>query len=143
MRGVRFLHRLFTAVSLRDALVNEGQSAAPPSREGNPQMGETKDIRAAVEAELRFDPLAARAGITVRNMNGAVALNGAVQSYPQYLEAAAAAQRVGGAREVHNPLEVVLRPGDRRDDVMLTALVPDDGGVAGEHRGEHGAADTR
>src|SRR5258708_5653227 len=114
MRGVRFLHRLFTAVSLRDALVNEGQSAAPPSRKGNPQMGETKDIRAAVEAELRFDPLAARAGITVRNMNGAVALNGAGQSYPQYLGAAAAAQRVGGAREGHHHPAGGARPAGHR-----------------------------
>jgi osmotically-inducible protein OsmY len=45
-------------------------------------------------------------------MNGAVALNGTVPSYPQYLEAAAAAQRVAGVREVHNHLEVVLPPGD-------------------------------
>src|SRR5258708_22497692 len=118
MRGVRFLHRLFTAVSLRDALVNEGQSAAPPSREGNPQMGETKDIRAAVEAELRFDPLAARAGITVRNMNGAGALNGAVPRYPQYLEAAAAAQRVGGARGRATPRGEGVAPGERRDELM-------------------------
>ena len=83
-------------------------------------MGKTKDIRAAVEAELRFDPLIDPADIAVRNINGDVALNGTVPSYPQYLEAAAAAQRVGGVRNVHNHLEVVLPPGDYRDDAMLT-----------------------
>ena len=83
-------------------------------------MGNTKDIRAAVEAELRFDPLIDPADIAVRNINGDVALNGTVPSYPQYLEAAAAAQRVGGVKNVHNHLEVVLPPGNYRDDAMLT-----------------------
>ena len=83
-------------------------------------MGKTKDLREAVEAELRFDPLVDPADITVRNINGDVALNGTVPSYPQYLEAAAAAQRVSGVKNVHNHLEVVLPPGDYRDDAMLT-----------------------
>jgi osmotically-inducible protein OsmY len=80
----------------------------------------TKDIRAAVEAELRFDPLIDPADIAVRNIDGDVALNGTVPSYPQYLEAAAAAQRVGGVKNVHNHLEVMLPPGNYRDDAMLT-----------------------
>src|SRR6516165_3772143 len=83
-------------------------------------MGKNKDIRDAVEAELEFDPLIDATDITVRNMNGDVALNGTVPSYPQYLEAAAAAQRVSGVRNVHNHLEVVLPPGNYRDDAMLT-----------------------
>jgi osmotically-inducible protein OsmY len=83
-------------------------------------VGKAKDIRAAVEAELRFDPLVDPADIAVRNINGDVALNGTVPSYPQYLEAAAAAQRVGGVKNVHNHLEVVLPPGSYRDDAMLT-----------------------
>ena len=49
-----------------------------------------------------------------------MALNGTVPSYPQYLEAAAAAQRVSGVKNVHNHLEVVLPPGNYRDDAMLT-----------------------
>ena len=85
-------------------------------------MGKTKDIRAAVEAELRFDPLIDPADIAVRNIDGDVALNGTVPSYPQYLEAAAAAQRVGGVKNVHNHLEVVLPPGDYPDDAMLAAV---------------------
>src|SRR5713101_4786535 len=83
-------------------------------------MGTIKDIREAVSAELEFDPLVDDANIHVVNVNGDVALNGTVPSYPQYLEAAAAAQRVGGVKNVHNHLEVVLPDADYRDDAMLT-----------------------
>ena len=83
-------------------------------------MGKTKDIREAVENELAFDPLVDSADITVKNMNGEVALNGTVPDYPQYLEAAAAARRVAGVTNVHNHLEVALPPGDYRDDATLT-----------------------
>jgi osmotically-inducible protein OsmY len=57
------------------------------------EIGKTQDIREAVEAELRDDPLIDPADISVMNINGDVALNGTVPSYPQYLEAAAAAPR--------------------------------------------------
>ena len=40
-------------------------------------------------------------------------------SYPQYLEAAAAARRVAGVTGAHNQLEVVLPEGEYRDDVKL------------------------
>jgi osmotically-inducible protein OsmY len=83
-------------------------------------MSTTKDIRKAVEAEFRFDPLVEDSDIAIRNINGDVALNGTVPSYPQYLAAAAAAQRVGGVKNVHNHLEVVLPDADYRDDAMLT-----------------------
>jgi osmotically-inducible protein OsmY len=83
-------------------------------------MGKTTDIREAVEAELKFDPLVDDADVHVMNMNGDVALNGTVPSYPQYLEAAAAAQRVAGVKNVHNHLQVVLPDADFRDDAMLT-----------------------
>src|SRR6266852_3047154 len=83
-------------------------------------MGTTKDIREAVEAELSFDPLIDATDITVRNINGDVALNGTVPNYPQYLEAAVAAQRVVGVKNVHNHLAVMLPDGDYRDDPMLT-----------------------
>src|SRR5271169_3179854 len=83
-------------------------------------MGRTTDIREAVEAEFKFDPLVDDADIHVVNMNGDVALNGTVPSYPQYLEAAAATQRVNGVKNVHNHLEVILPDADFRDDVMLT-----------------------
>jgi osmotically-inducible protein OsmY len=83
-------------------------------------MGKTKDVREAVERELSFDPLVDPASITVSNIGGEVALNGTVPSYPQYLEAAAAAQRVAGVKNAHNHLEVVLLDEDYRDDPMLT-----------------------
>jgi len=83
-------------------------------------MGTAKDIRATVQAELAFDPLVDAADITVRNMNGEVGLNGTVPSYPQYLQAAAAARRVSGVKNVHNHLAVVLPDEDYRDDAWLT-----------------------
>jgi osmotically-inducible protein OsmY len=83
-------------------------------------MSSMKDIREAVGAELTFDPLVDATDITVKNLNGEVALNGTVPSYPQYQEAAAAAQRVVGVKHVHNHLAVELPPGDYRDDAQLT-----------------------
>jgi osmotically-inducible protein OsmY len=82
-------------------------------------MSKTKDIRGAVEDELIFDPLVDSSDIRVENLNGDVALNGSVPSYPQYLEAAAAARRVAGVTGVHNHLEVVLLAGDDRSDPVL------------------------
>ena len=82
-------------------------------------MGKAKDVRAAVEAELSFDPLVDSAGITVVNIGGHVNLTGTVPSYPQYLQAAAAARRVAGVITLDNNLEVVLPERDYRDDVKL------------------------
>ena len=82
-------------------------------------MGKTKDVRAAVEAELGFDPLVDSADIKVMNIAGDVTLAGTVPSYPQYVEAAAAARRVAGVSGVHNNLMVVLPDRDYRDDVQL------------------------
>jgi osmotically-inducible protein OsmY len=83
-------------------------------------MSSTKDIREAVEAELTFDPLVDASDINVKNINGDVALNGTVPSYPQYLEAAIAAQRITGVKHVHNHLSVELASDYYRDDVQLT-----------------------
>jgi osmotically-inducible protein OsmY len=83
-------------------------------------MSQTKDIRDAVERELSFDPLIDQTGISVVNINGDVALNGTVPSYPQYLEAAAAARRVAGVKKLQSHLEVVLPDEDYRDDPTLT-----------------------
>ena len=83
-------------------------------------MSKTKDIRTAVEGELSYDPLVDNSDISVQNINGDVALNGSVPSYPQYLEAAAAARRVAGVKKLQNHLEVVLPTDDYRDDPALT-----------------------
>jgi osmotically-inducible protein OsmY len=82
-------------------------------------MGKTTDIREAVQAELDFDPLVDTVNITVKNIDGDVALNGTVPSYPQYQEAAAAARRVSGVKQVHSHLMVQLPDADYRDDVQL------------------------
>ena len=82
-------------------------------------VGRTKDVRAAVDKELGFDPMVDAAHVTVRNLGGDVTLTGTVPSYPQYLAAAAAARRVAGVTGVHNNLEVALPDGDFRDDVKL------------------------
>ena len=86
---------------------------------GKDPVTKTKDVRATVEAELGFDPLVDSTDITVRNIGGDVNLTGTVPSYPQYLEAAAAARRVDGVTGVHNNLMVVLPESDYRDDVKL------------------------
>ena len=52
---------------------------------GKDPVSKTKDVRAAVEAELGFDPRVDSAGITVMNVAGDVNLTGTVPSYPQYL----------------------------------------------------------
>jgi osmotically-inducible protein OsmY len=80
----------------------------------------TKDVRDSVQKELDFDPLVDASDISVKNMNGDVALNGTVTSYPQRLQAAAAAKRVQGVTRVHNHLMVDLPITDYRDDPMLT-----------------------
>ena len=90
-------------------------------------MGGDDDIRDAVEDQLIFDPdvHAAESHITVETVNGEVALDGTVPSYPQYLAAAAAARRVADVTVVHNHLEVMLPPGDYRDDQTLTTTAND------------------
>ncbi|MDT7555323.1 MAG: hypothetical protein QOI16_3874, partial [Pseudonocardiales bacterium] len=98
-----------------------GKTAATPHQERVKQMGKTQDIRVAVEGELTFDPLVDSTDVTVKNLDGDVALNGTVASYPQYLEAEAAARRVAGVTHVHNHLEVVLPTTNYRDDATLTA----------------------
>ena len=75
--------------------------------------------------ELEFDPLIDDADVHIVNISGDVALNGTVPSYPQYLEAAAAARRVAGVRNVHNHLQVVLPDEDYRDDAILTTVAND------------------
>ena len=83
-------------------------------------MSKTKDVRAAVEKELGFDPRVDSSDIKVMTIGGNVNLTGTVPSFPQYLQAPAAARRVAGVTSVDNNLEVVLPESDYRDDVKLT-----------------------
>ena len=97
-----------------------GTAMAPKKNVIRQKVQATKDIRAGVRKELDFDPLVDASGITVKNMNGDVALNGTVPSYRQYLDAAAAAKRVNGVTRLHNHLSVDLPLASYRDDPMLT-----------------------
>jgi len=83
-------------------------------------MGKAKDVRVAVENELRYDPRVDSSDITVMNIGGNVNLAGTVPSFPQYLQASAAAHRVGGVKTVDNNLEVALPDSSYRDDPKLT-----------------------
>src|SRR5260370_2192838 len=87
-----------------------GESAVSSATERTQKVGKTKDIREAVDSELIFDPLVDATDITVKNMNGDVALNATVPNYPQYLEAAAAAQRVASVQNIHNHPPLPLPP---------------------------------
>ncbi len=78
------------------------------------------DVRAAVEAELDYDPLIDPSAITVTNRNGFIMLDGFVPNYPQYLEAGDAARRVAGVVGVQNNLEVGLSTKQIRSDHDLT-----------------------
>jgi osmotically-inducible protein OsmY len=82
-------------------------------------VGKTKDVRAAVEKELGFDPMVDGRDITATNISGDVTLTGTVPSYPQYVQAAVAVRRVSGVTGVHNLLKVVLPESSYRDDVKL------------------------
>ena len=92
----------------------------PKRKDTRNPFKEAKDIRESVKKELDFDPLVDPTGISVKNMNGDVALNGTVPSYPQYLQAARAAKRVRGVTSVHNHLMVDLPLAHYRDDAALT-----------------------
>jgi osmotically-inducible protein OsmY len=83
-------------------------------------VSKTKDVRAAVEKELGFDPRVDSAAITVMTIGGDVNLTGTVPSFPQYLQASAAARRVAGVTSVANNLQVVLPESNYRDDAKLT-----------------------
>ena len=88
-------------------------------------MGDIEDADDALADELTFDPDVDASGITVRIVNGEIVLAGTVPSYPQYLAATAAAQRVAGASNVRNDLEVRLPPDDVRDDTELAKAAND------------------
>jgi osmotically-inducible protein OsmY len=109
--------RRLPAVNYWQAEIRTGGNPGNPK--GMHLMTKTTDIREAVQAELDFDPLVDTASITVKNIDGDVAINGTVPSYPQYQEAAAAARRVSGVKQVHNHLMVMLPDADYRDDVQL------------------------
>jgi osmotically-inducible protein OsmY len=91
-----------------------------PVQRKDQAVSKTNDVRTAVEKELGFDPQVDSSEIKVMAIGGNVNLTGTVPSFPQYLQASAAARRVAGVTSVDNNLEVVLPESDYRDDVKLT-----------------------
>ena len=130
----------FDAARLWHGLASERESSSALGK-GCRQMGRAKDVRAAVEAELSFDPLVDSADITVVNIGGHVNLTGTVPSYQQYLQAAAAGTEraaaeaavcgLAGVRNVSNEIDISydLDPVDVNLHVQQaldrSALVPD------------------
>ena len=49
---------------------------------GKDPVSKTKDVRAAVDKELSFDPMVDAAQVAVQNLGGDVTLTGTVPSYP-------------------------------------------------------------
>lgn len=88
-------------------------------------MSQTKDASKSVEDEPSFGPLVDATDVTVKSLNEGVAANGPCPSYAKYVDAPAAAGRVAEVKTVHNHLEVVLPPGDCRDDATLTTIADD------------------
>jgi osmotically-inducible protein OsmY len=74
------------------------------------------ELRADVEAELRYEPDVAKADIAVSVKDSVVTLTGFAHSYLQKWEAERAAKRVKGVRAVGNDIEVRLPSIDSRPD---------------------------
>ena len=83
-------------------------------------MGSSKDIREAVEDELTFDPLVDASNVTVKNINGDVALTGTVR-YGS--ERSAAELAVGGLIGLRNIKDEIGIEADSADPDTVTALV--------------------
>src|SRR4029453_16513166 len=74
------------------------------------------DIRADVEAELRYEPDMTNADVAVSVKDSVVTLTGFARNYLQKWEAERAAKRVRGVRAVANDIEVRLPSIDARPD---------------------------
>jgi osmotically-inducible protein OsmY len=92
------------------------------------------ELRINVEDELLWEPKVDNAAIAVSTDDGIVTLRGTIGSLRERREAANAAKRVFGVKQLHNELQVRLLNDNRRDDadlrgavlqaLMLDALVP-------------------
>jgi len=101
-------------------------------------VSKTKDVQAAVEKELGFDPMVDSGVIAVRNVNGDVSLTGTVSFGTERAAAETAVSGLVGVRNVLNDIEISYL--DDPVDVDLhvqqaldrSALVPDDSDVKAE-----------
>jgi len=97
--------------SLTGGLADE-KSSCWSQLESMRKMGKSSDIRAAVIADLTFDPDVGASDDRVAEMNADVVLTASVPSYPQYVQTAAVTARAAGLRCVRNHLQIALPPGD-------------------------------
>jgi osmotically-inducible protein OsmY len=81
------------------------------------------ELRASVEAELRFDPQLDPQAIAVAASDGVVTLRGTVGSFRERRQATNAAKRLYGTKHVDNQLDVKLMTEDRREDADLRGAV--------------------
>ncbi|MBN9510006.1 MAG: BON domain-containing protein [Alphaproteobacteria bacterium] len=87
-------------------------------------MSDDQSLRAAVVAELEWEPSVDAAHIGVSAKNGVVTLSGFVDSYPAKAAAERAARRVRGVRAIAEEIEVRL-PNDQKhadDEIAGRAL---------------------
>jgi osmotically-inducible protein OsmY len=81
------------------------------------------ELQQAVKDELLAEPRVDSSQVAVSALDGVVTLRGTVGSPRQKIEAGRAAQRVFGAYDVKNELEVRILVGERREDAELRADV--------------------
>src|SRR5258707_209784 len=99
-------------------------------------MRSDPEIRDDVEAELRYDPDMAKAGIGGSVKDGVVTPAGFARSYFQKWEAERAAKRVKGVRGVANDLEIRLPSMDSRPDPEIAREAVQALGTALPYSGE-------
>jgi osmotically-inducible protein OsmY len=81
------------------------------------------DLRDAVAAELDWDRRVDSSRIHITAKDGAVALSGSVDSYPQKAAAVRAAEHVRGVKAVADDIQVVLPESVQRKDAEIAAEI--------------------
>jgi osmotically-inducible protein OsmY len=81
------------------------------------------DLGDAVQEELNWDPRLDASRIRVGAKDGAIALSGSVDSYPQKTAAVRAAERIRGVKTVADDIQVVLPDSVKRKDVEIAAEI--------------------
>jgi osmotically-inducible protein OsmY len=81
------------------------------------------DLRDAVQEELSWDPRVDDSRIRVTAKDGAIALSGSVESYPQKAAAVRAAERIRGVKAVADDIQVVLPDSVKRKDADIAGEI--------------------
>lgn len=82
-------------------------------------------MKAAVEEELRWEPLLHADTVTVALRGRELTLSGSVDAYRKKITAQQAASRVKGIKKLIDEIRVVLPAKDRRSDATLTRDICD------------------